>query len=446
MKKVMPVVTGSNTFTDLITGDRVGVVKLNNAATTPPFVQTIDALHAFFDSYGALHRGAGPHANTTVETTERALSTIRQFLGVSSEQTLLFSSNTSTAINLLARLMTLNEKDVVLTSCIEHTSNNLPWRHNTKARIVEVAAFSDGSLDMEDLAQKAKLHGANLKWIAITGASNLTGYVPDIKQLSKIAHTHGARLFVDAAQLAPHRPINMTEQGIDALAFSAHKIYSPFGLGVLVLPKDLLDRSPVDPGGGSIDMISEKDIVWAPSTERHQTGTWNVTGIVALAESCRVMMSMGWQTILDHEKELVEYTAKQLAAIPNLTLHVPLEKFLSGDRIGTFPFTLEGYHHALLAAILDHEHGIETRAGTICNHRLVRRWFAISDDAQRKIEERIKNGDRLASYGAVRASIGIFNTKEDIDRLIDALKSVQKNGARLKYKASSHEETWNPEL
>ena len=158
MEKVLPITTGSNTFTELLTGGRVRVVKLNNAATTPPFVQTVDALHAFFDSYGALHRGAGPHANATVETTEKALSTIRQFLGVSSEQTLLFSSNTSTAINLIARLMTLNEKDVILTSCIEHTSNNLPWRYNTKAKIVEVAAFSDGSIDMNDLLKKAKLH------------------------------------------------------------------------------------------------------------------------------------------------------------------------------------------------------------------------------------------------------------------------------------------------
>ena len=267
-----------------------------------------------------------------------------------------------------------------------------------------------------------------------------------MKRLSRIAHKHNARLFVDAAQLAPHRPINMAEQGIDALAFSAHKIYSPFGLGVLVLPKDMLNRTPVDPGGGSIDMISEKDIVWAPSAERHQTGTWNVTGIIALAESCRVMMEVGWKTIVDHERELVEYTAKSLAEIPDLTLHVPLEKFLSEDRIGTFPFTLRGYHHALLAAILDHEYGIETRAGTICNHRLVRRWFTVDDDAQKEIEERIKNGDRLASYGAVRASVGIFNTKGDIDRLVDALKSIQKNGAQLQYRPMPREETYSPEL
>lgn len=445
MGKIMPMVTGSNTFVDLMGGKHVRVVKLNNAATTPPFVQTVDTLCAFFDSYGALHRGAGPHANKTVEVVERAITTIRQFLGMSDDQAMLFSSNTSAAINTLARLTVLTEEDVILTSCIEHTSNNLPWRYNTKAKIIEVAAFDDGSLDMENLAQKVVLHGANLKWIVITGASNLTGYVPDMKRLSEIAHTHGARLFVDAAQLVPHRPINMAEQGIDALAFSAHKIYSPFGLGILVLPKDMLGRTPVDPGGGSIDMISEKDIVWAPSAERHQTGTWNVIGIVALAESCRVMMEIGWKTILNHERKLVEYIAINFAAIPDMILHVPFEKFLSEDRIGTFPFTLKGYHHALLAAILDHEYGIETRAGTICNHRLVRRWFDVDDDTQAEIEERIKNGDRLASYGAVRVSIGIFNTKEDIDRLVDALKSIQQNGARLRYKPMPHEETYSPE-
>ncbi|MFA5945825.1 MAG: aminotransferase class V-fold PLP-dependent enzyme [Patescibacteria group bacterium] len=436
MEKLIPAVIGSDTL----------VVKLNNAATTSPFVQTADAVHKFFDSYGALHRGAGPHANKTVEIAEQAIATIREFFGVSAEQAMLYTSNTSAAINELARLMVLTNEDVILTSCIEHTSNNLPWRYNTKAKIVEVSAFSDGSLDMDDLEEKAKKYSKQLKWIAMTGASNLAGFVPDVKRLSAIAHLHGARLFIDAAQLAPHRPINMKKQGIDALAFSAHKIYSPFGLGVLVLPKDMLERTPVDPGGGSIDMISTERILWAPSAERHQTGTWNVVGIVALAESCRIMTNTGWSTILKHERDLIQYAVKRLSGIPDVIHHVPLEKFKAEDRIGTFPFTLKGYHHALVAAILDHEYGIETRAGTICNHRLVRRWFAIDDKTQEKIEERIKNGDRLASYGAVRASLGIFNTTKDIDRLVDALISIQKNGPSLSYKPSPKEETYIPVL
>jgi len=437
-------VVGSNTYTDLISGNKVRVVKLNNAATTSPFLGTLNVLKPLFNSYGALHRGAGPHANKTVEMIERSLGTIREFLGVSNQQTMLFSSNTSVAINLLARLLVLTEEDVILTSCIEHTSNNLPWRYNTKARIIEIDSFDDGSLDLDDLERKAIQHKEHLKWVAITGASNLTGYVSDLKKISSVAHACGARLFVDAAQLVPHRPIHLQKQGIDAMAFSSHKVYSPFGLGVLILPKDLLHRFPVDPGGGSVDMISDESVCWASSLERHQAGTWNVTGIVALAESFRIMTTIGWNEILKHEHELVQYMVERMAEIHGLTLLVSGDKFLSENRIGTFPFMLDGYHHALLSAILDHEFAIETRAGTICNHRLVRRWFHVNDKAQREIEEAIKGGNRLASYGVVRASIGIYNTKEDIDRLIDALIAIQKNGPQLSYKALPDEETYIP--
>lgn len=263
--------------------------------------------------------------------------------------------------------------------------------------------------------------------------------------MSKLAHACGALLFVDAAQLAPHRPIDMQRDGVDALAFSAHKVYAPFGIGVLALPEQFLDALPVDPGGGSIDMISESSLLWAPPHVRHQTGTWNVAGILALSISCEIL-THSWHEILDHEKKLIRYTAAQLAEVPDLALYVQPEKYGRENRIGTFPFSLKGYHHALLAAILEHEWGIETRAGTICNHRLVRRWFNVSDEKQYAIECKIAHGDRLASYGIVRASLGVQNTIHDIDRLVTALRSIQKDGSRLDYTPLPKEETFIPKV
>jgi selenocysteine lyase/cysteine desulfurase len=251
-------------------------------------------------------------------------------------------------------------------------------------------------------------------------------------------------LFVDAAQLAPHRPIDMVADGIDALAFSAHKLYAPFGLGVLVISRQVLDAMPVDPGGGSIDMISEREVLWAPPAERHQTGTWNATGIVALGASCEAIRRAGWDSILEHEKELVEYTARKLAAIPGLTMYVPPERYMRDHRIGTFPFNLEGLHHSLVAAILEHEHGIEVRAGTICNHRLVRRWLRTSDADQETLELKIRRGDRLATYGIVRASLGIHNTKDDIDHLAEALAHIMTDGHQLEYRPVPAHETYEP--
>ncbi len=418
------------------------VVRLNNAATTPPFAETVAEVTEFLQTYGALHRGAGPYADKTSSAVTQAIQTIKNFLHVGPDHELLFTHNTSSAINVFARMLRLSKGDVVMTSSIEHTSNNLPWRYNTDAEVVEVRTNASGALDMAHCEQLARQYYGRLKLIAITGASNLTGYIPDLRRLSDIAHRNDALLFIDAAQLAPHRRIDMHRDGIDALAFSAHKVYAPFGIGVLALPKNLLHRSPVDPGGGSIDMLSSHKLVWAPAEERHQSGTWNATGLIALAKSCDILMQ-NFTTIQEQEKDLVHYTAQQLSQVPGLTLYIDAKKYLDEDRIGTFPFNLSGYHHAWLSAILDHEYNIETRAGTICNHRLVRRWIGVSDVEQEMIEEKIQQGDRLASYGIVRASIGCHNTKEDIDMLISALKNIAKNGPRLRCIPDPKNETFN---
>ena len=407
----------------------------------PPFKETLKEVEEFLQTYGTLHRGAGPHANITYKKTEEAIQTIKKFLNVRKDQSLIFTSNTSSAINLLSRLLKLKKNDVVITSIIEHTSNNLPWKFGT-GKTIYVNAFEDGSLDYEDLEKKVKENSKHLKIIAITGASNLTGHIPDINRISNLAHKHGALLFVDAAQLAPHRRIDMRNQGIDALAFSAHKVYAPFGLGILALPQKILETSPVDPGGGSIDMISETNVIWAPASIRHQTGTWNVTGIIAIAKSCKILLDAGWNKIVQHEKELVKYAAEQLATVQGITLYVSPEKYIKEDRIGTFSFNLDGYHHSLLSAILENEYGIETRAGTICNHRLVRKYFKIDEKTQKQIEDKIKKGNRLASYGIVRASLAIHNTKEDIDALVSALKSISKKGTKLRYKPLPEEEIY----
>lgn len=440
--KSLPKVIGTKDSIELPDGKKTRVVLLNNAATTPPFEATVKTVDEYLLTYGALHRGAGPHANITFQKAEEAMTILRKFLNLSDDQSLVFTQNTSSAINLFVRLLKLTADDVVITTVIEHTSNNLPWRYNSPAKSVYVKAFDDGSLDYADLKQRVEENAGKLKVITITGASNLTGYIPDIKRIADLAHKYGALLFVDAAQLAPHRQIDMQAQGIDALAFSAHKVYAPYGLGVLALSKKILDTEPVEPGGGSIDMISENNIVWAPPTSRHQTGTWNVTGIIAAATSCSILMETGWDAIVSHEKSLVHYAAKQLTSVPGLTLYVPSEKYLKEDRIGTFPFNLEGYHHALLSTVLEKEFGIETRAGAICNHRLVRRWAKVDDQQQKEIEEKIKAGDRLASYGMVRASLAIHNTKKDIDALVTALHILAKTKPKYQYRPLPEDEIY----
>jgi selenocysteine lyase/cysteine desulfurase len=440
----LPEVAGTDQLVELATGATTRVVQLNNAATTPPFRATIAVLTEFLERYGALHRGSGPHARVTCEAVDAATAEIRRFLGASDEQALLFTVNTSGAINVLARLLDLTPDDVVLTSEIEHTSNNLPWRYNTAGQVVEVRADDTARLDVDHLEHLVSTLGDRIAVIAITGASNQTGAIPPLPHIAELASRVGALLFVDAAQLAPHRPIDVSASGVDALAMSAHKLYAPFGVGVLALPARLLDRLPADPGGGSIDMLGGDAIVWAPPAVRHQTGTWNAAGIVALGASCRTIMETTWEPVLDHEAELVRRAADGLARIPGVRLHVAPERYLLDDRIGAFPFSVDGLHHALVASVLEHEFGIEVRSGTICNHRLVRRWFDVDDDEQRSIEARIESGDRLASYGIVRASLGIHNRAEDIDALVAALEAISANGPRLTYRPVPADETFEP--
>lgn len=440
----LPEVVGSGAVVALATGDRKRLVPLNNAATTPPLRVTLDAVNDFLERYGALHRGAGPFARATADAVDAAVDRIRRFLGCGVDQHLLFCQNTSAAVSLFARMLALEPADVVVISEIEHTSNNLPWHFNTPADVVEVRAFDDGSLDLDHLEEILATYGARLRVVAVTGASNQTGFIPDLARLADRAHSHGALLFVDAAQLAPHRAIDMQATGIDALALSAHKLYAPFGLGVLALPTGMAERVPVDPGGGSIDMISDTGLLWAPPSLRHQTGTWNAVGIVALAASCAALTEAGWDAVGDHERALVARLAGRLPTVPGLRLHVPPSRYAGSDRIGTFPFTLAGIHHALLAAVLEHEHAVEVRAGTICNHRLVRRWMGVDDGRQAALEARISAGDRLASYGIARASVGLHNTAADVDDLIAALERVAVEGPRLAYEPVPAEETYEP--
>lgn len=442
-RDVLPAVHDTAAPALLPDGRSVRVAQLNNAATTPPLRATVEAVTAMLGEYGALHRGAGPRARATVEAVEQALGHVRRFLGQPDENALLFSTNTSAAINQLARLLDLGPDQVVVTSEIEHTSNNLPWRHQTRAQVLEVRADDAGALDLHHLAEVLDAHRGRVALVAVTGASNLTGYRPDLRTLASLAHDAGALLFVDAAQLAPHRGLDMRADGVDVLAFSAHKVYAPFGLGVLSLPRTLLDRTPVDPGGGSIDMLgAEGAVLWAPPAERHQTGTWNATGVVALGASCAAILDTGWTAIEAHERALGGYLVDRLAGVPGMSLPVDPQRYAHEDRIAAVPFRVTGLHHALVASALEVEHGIEVRAGTICNHRLVRRWVGVDDGEQARVEARIAAGDRLAAYGVVRASLGLQNTADDVDRLVAGLETLAADGPRERYAPMPAEEAF----
>lgn len=426
-------VVGSESRVVLPTGEFRRVVKLNNAATTPPFRDVVAKSTDFMDVYDALHRGSGVHAEEMVTSVDRAVDSISKSVGASSQHGLLFGANTSDAILKLARLCRFGPQDVVLSSDVEHTSNYLPWKYASGASVCHFESDFFGSFSPDSLEEA--LDGfSKVKIVAVTGASNLTGFIPDLKKMARLAHDHGAWFFVDAAQLAPHKPLDLARLGVDFAAFSAHKTYAPYGLGVLVGLKDWLEQQvPVDPAGGSPDYIWGDEVVWSKGLLRHQSGTWNANGIICLAEAFSILGRIGWTQIMQRESDLLSYAVETLSDIEGVRLSIPPDASGKFARTAVVSFSVDGFHPSLVSSYLANEWAVSTRSGEICNHRLVARWNHLTAAQIEEVSKRVASGDLLAKPGIVRASFGLFNTLEDVDVLAEALRQLVRRGPRLKY-------------
>ena len=289
---------GVETRVPLIGGESRVAVNFDNAATTPPFIEVVDTVHRFMDWYSSIHRGTGYKSQLSTEVYEHSRGITERFCGADPRyHTAIFCSNCTHGINILARRLNLPPGRRVLTTYMEHHSNLLPWTAvNGEVEHADVSK-NDGSLDLETL--EAKLKVGNVGLVAVTGASNVTGVLNPLGVIARLAHAHGALLMVDAAQLVAHRAIDMKSPGdpeaIDFLTFSAHKIYAPFGSGVLIARRDLWnnDGPPVFPGGGTVRMVTHQEVLWADLPEVEEGGTPNVVGALALAKSLSIKLPDG---------------------------------------------------------------------------------------------------------------------------------------------------------
>jgi selenocysteine lyase/cysteine desulfurase len=303
----------------------------------------------------------------------------------------------------------------VLSTPVEHHANMLPWRRH-HVRLLPFTRSPAGLLEVTEQA----LRGGRYDLLAVTGASNVTGEVWPVAELARLAHRYGAQLFVDAAQLAPHRPIDMARAGIDLLAFSGHKLYAPFGAGALVGRLDAAE--PLLRGGGAIKFVTEDDVVWADAPERYEAGSPNVIGVVALAAACRRLRAVGMDAVAEHERRIAARLWTGLRAVPGvrtLTLWPG-----AVDRVGVATFNLDGHRDAELAARLSAEHAIGVRHGCFCAHPLMTRLLGIPAAVADRLHAELRAGGDPELPGAVRASIGIGTTEADVDALVAALHEV----------------------
>jgi len=407
---LLPVV-GADLRVPLVTGGSARYANLDNAASTPALAAVADHVTRVLPHYSSVHRGAGHASLVSTALYEETRTAVAAFVGARAGDAVIVTRNTTDALNLLAGAVPDQPGlpgDVVHLD-VEHHANLLPWR---RRRTVPAAATLGETLERLDDALRRRPAAL----VAVTGASNVTGEVLPVPELAALAHRHGARIAVDGAQLVPHRRVDLAAWDVDYLAFSGHKLYAPFGAGVLVGRRDWLDAAPPHlAGGGAVREVTLDGARWAAAPERHEGGTPNVLGAAALAEACRTLGALPGGSLERHEHALLARLTAGLEALPGVA---PLRIWPdSDDQVGVAGFSVAGHDAGRIAAYLSAEHGIGVRDGRFCAHPLLAR---LGHDG-----------------GALRASLGAGSRSEDVDRLLGALERLLSEGEGWTYARSA---------
>ncbi len=393
-------------------------LNLDAAASTSALPAVAERVNDFVPWYSSVHRGAGYKSRMSTDAYERAREAILRFAGrrTDGDDTAIICRNTTEAINHLAYRLRLNSDDVVVTTVVEHHANLLPWARVSRRRFVECSPA--GTFDVDDITIALDAE-PRPKLLAITGASNVTGWMPPIDDIVLAAHERRIPVFLDAAQLAPHRPL---PAAADFVAWSGHKMYAPFGAGALVGPRNAFaEGDPFLAGGGAVDLVDLDEVIWTDPPEREEAGSPNVIGAIALHEAIDEFARIGWAQIQSHDSAIATRLRSGLAAARGVTLLGPA---LTTETLPLATFTVEGLHHSLVAARLSAEYGIGVRHGCFCAHPYLERLLRLPDEQVRAYREAVRRGDRREMPGAVRASAGISTTPADIDRLIEAVGEI----------------------
>lgn len=432
---------GVEALTPLLDGSQRRYINLDNAASTPPLVAVQKAVDEFLPYYSSVHRGTGFKSQLSTHAYEQARQTVLDFTGASdSEHTCIFGKNTTEAINKLAHRFPFSEKkNVVITSGMEHHSNDLPWRG--VARTIHVALTEDGRLDEQDFDAQLARYNGNVALVAISGASNVTGFINPIHRLAEKSHKAGAQILADCAQLAPHRKVEMLPLDdpahLDYVSLSAHKMYAPFGTGALVGRRDTFESGDPDQrGGGTVEIVTLDDVVWAEPPDREEAGSPNTIGAVAMAAALRQLQAIGMHNVAAHEAELTTAMLDKCADIPGLRIYGDANPKNASQRLGVIPMELAGISHFKVSSILGYEYGIGVRSGCFCAHPYILHLLGLNEQEAQQVRFRMLAGDRSQMPGMIRASFGLYNSLDDIDAFIDAIKKI----ARGEYKGDYRQE------
>jgi selenocysteine lyase/cysteine desulfurase len=431
---------GAETEVPLVTGGTTRYVNLDYAASAPALQAVHDAVEELLGWYSSVHRGAGFKSRASTAAYEGARESIARFVNARPDDAVIITRNTTDSINLLSG--TLPEGTHVVCFAGEHHANLLPWKRigvrylpvpETPAEMLEVLAAT-----LRDLP-----HCEDPHLVAVTGASNVTGEIWPVADIALVAHDHGARLLVDAAQLAPHAPIDMARDGIDYLALSGHKLYAPYGAGALIGERDWLSAGdPFLRGGGAVKVVTLDDTVWAELPDRQEAGSPNVVGAVALGMACDTLAAVGMERLAAEEQVLLAHARAVLGTIPEFEHYRvwPAEH----PRVGLLTFNLRGVQYDLLAAVLSAEYGIGIRHGCFCAHPLMMRLLHVDDAEAHRLIDETRAGHHERLPGAARMSLGLGSTRADVDAFADALRTIAADGPSWTYAVADETDEYEP--
>lgn len=423
-------------------------INFDNAASTPTFVPIVEAVNSFLRFYSNVHRGTGFKSQLSSWAFEQLRDIVAEFVSANlKRQVVIFTKNSTDAINKLANRIEFSDDDVVITTLMEHHSNELPWRR--VAKVKHVGLNPDGTINKDHFLSQLKTYGSKIKLVAVSGASNVTGYINDIDFFAKETHRIGAKIVVDAAQLAPHRPINMkpndSEHCLDYLVFSAHKMYAPFGIGVLISDRETFERGAPDTvGGGAVDIVTLEEAYWTDLPDKEEAGTPDIIGVIALAKAVEMFGQIGWENVIKHEAELTAYALERLMKIPGVKLYGDTDLNRCAERLGVVPFNVGDLPHALVAAILSYEGAIGVRAGCFCAHTYVKELLGVTEAESHRLEAQILARDRSEIPGTVRASFGIYNTTDEVDALVELIRKIARGEYVGKYSVNKEKGEYFP--
>ena len=397
-------------------------INLDNAATTPPFTGVVAEIYDKLQMYGSIGRGAGQKSVYTSEVYEKGREDVKAFFGIGPDDdayTVIYTNSTTDGINKLASALIEDCKQDMSVICtrMEHHANDLPWRIRLGIGNIFYAEVDEmGRLDINDV-ERLLQENKNVKYVCVTAASNVTGYVNNVHLIAKIAHSYGAKIIVDGAQIVAHRQFNMLgntpEENIDFFVFSAHKMYSPFGGGAIIGLTDILSKhKPRFFGGGMVSAVYDYNVDYAPLSDLYEAGSPNYPGVVGMLKAMEILKTIGFEYIQNHELELMERTVNGLKGIHERhELHLYGDNIYYDDRVGIIVFNIGRLSSSYVSELLAEMSAIAVRHGKFCSHPYVNRLMKNSDTG-------------CTQGGMVRASFGIYTTFDEIDTFVETVAKI----------------------